>query len=334
MISIKDRLAELERCHRWRAITLECYRAAIADAAQYAVALDDETTERHRKFLADLAGEVTDATRPDELLERRATLRALLRDYSEKAARYMGEMREGRAGAERALQEILASLMQADDDHDGRIRLALGHLRTVSQSPEGRFLREVLRAATDVIERSMDQIRKEHQLAITRFQTEIRGLLERLDPSRAAARAESLTNLFDRAEIEERISAASHGEFLLVLLRARGVRLAGVQLGNDVAGQRVTAFVVRLRNTLPINAEIGRWGEEEFIALVSTAAAAVSSSSICKRIMENLPGPYGCVLNGKVVRPSIEISVCGVNSALQDPEERIQDRIEGFFARI
>jgi GGDEF domain-containing protein len=105
-------------------------------------------------------------------------------------------------------------------------------------------------------------------------------------------------------------------------------------LGDDVGAQLVAAFVVRLRNTLPIDAEIGRWGEEEFIALVSRATAAVSSSSVCQRIMESLPGPYGCMLDGTVVRPILEVNVCGVSSVFQEEEGHIEDRLEGFFARI
>jgi GGDEF domain-containing protein len=156
------------------------------------------------------------------------------------------------------------------------------------------------------------------------------GLLERPNPPGAAG---SSTVLFDRAEMQERISSIRSGEFFLLLLRARGVQLARVQLGDDVAAQLIAAFVARLRNMLPMDAEIGQWGEEEFIALVPRATAALSSS-INKRVMENLPGPYGCVLGGKAVRPALEINVCGVSSVFQEDQEHIEDRLEGFFSRI
>jgi GGDEF domain-containing protein len=331
MISIRNSISDLNRCHELRAITLECYRAAITDSAEYAIVVDHGITGSYRKDLAALAEEIRTAP-AEELPGKRVALRHLLEEYSGQAARYLAEKESDLASRERALQEILASLQQADDDHDGRIRATLARLRAISISPLGKSLREPLRAAADAIEASMEKIRKEHQRAITQMQSEIRRLQYRIDPAQAIAGSDSLTKVFSRGEIQARIRSSTPGEFSLVLLRARGLRLAEVQFDPEVAIQLAAAFVTRLRNTLPATAAIGRWNEEEFIALITSPIPA--ATSLGKAIMESLPGAYACIQQEETVRPSLQVSVGVVESGPQDAPQQLLERVETFFTRV
>jgi GGDEF domain-containing protein len=331
MLSIRNFISELNHCHELRAITVECYRAAIADSAQYAVAIHDSITVPYRKQLAALAEEVRTA-QAEELPEKSVALRGVLKEYSEQAARYLDEKQCEMASRERALQEILASLQQPDEDHDGRIRMTLTRLRALAVPPLGMSLRETLRAAADAIETSLEKIRKEHQRTITQLQSEIRRLQNRINPAQAIAGSDRLTKVFNRSEIQTSIRSSTAGEFSLVLLRARGLRLAEVQFGDEVATQLTGAFVTRLRNTLPATAAIGRWNAEEYIALVSSPIPA--PASLGKAIMESLPGAYACLQQEETVRPSLQVTVGVVESKPQDTPQQVLERVEAFFTRV
>src|ERR1035437_258360 len=145
MTSIQNSLNELERCHAARDMLLDSYLTAIRNVAHYTVELDDEITAPHRQYLTALAGEVASA-QPEALAESRATLRALLRDYRDKAAKYLGTLREELAGTARALQDILDSLAQTDSDHEVQLRGELGRLREISSSPDGSAVRAAILA--------------------------------------------------------------------------------------------------------------------------------------------------------------------------------------------
>ena len=121
MTSIQNSLDDLERCHAARDMVLDCYVTALMNVAHYTIELNDEITAPHRQYLTALASEVA-AAQPEALAESRATLRALLRDYRDKAAKYLGALREELAGTARALQEILDSLAQTDSDHEVQLR--------------------------------------------------------------------------------------------------------------------------------------------------------------------------------------------------------------------
>jgi GGDEF domain-containing protein len=328
MTSIQNSLNDLERCQAARDMVLDCYLTAIKNVAHYAIDLDDEITVPHRQYLTVLAGEVASA-QPEALAGSRATLRALLRDYRDKAAKYLGTLREELAGTARALQEILDSLAQTDSDHEAQLRTELDRLREISSSPEGSAVRAAILAAADSIEQSIEQIRKQHQLTVSQFLVEIRMLHKRIDLLETAASLDDLTKLFKRDEIERQIRSASDGSLCLLLVKASGLRHAERQFNREVAAELAAAFGKRLRNSLPPGTAIGRWNEEGFIAMLSGEKPEAMASA--KRVAEHLSGEYACLQRGNTVHPSLNVGVAVVDHRPGDSPERTLKRIKEFL---
>jgi GGDEF domain-containing protein len=327
MISIQSSLTELERTHQLRAAVLDCYVLAIKNIAHYAVDLDEELTGSHRKYLTTLATAVATGT-SDALLDSGATLRGLLRDYRDKSAQYLGNLREELAGTARTLEEILDSLSQADGDHEINLRAALGKLRQVAATPGYAALGTVVSAAAQSIEHSLEDVRKQHQLTTAQFLVEIRMLHKRIDTLEAATVIDEITRFATREELTGRIRSTPAGQYCLLLVGARGLRRAEVQFGKDVGETLAGAFAKRLRNSLPISTVIGRWGPEEFAAMLTVKKSEALASA--KWITEHLSGAYACLKSGKTVRPMVQLTVGIVDTAAHDTAERIIERI-GLF---
>jgi len=321
MISIRKSITELEEFRQQRELAFDCYLAAIRNTAHYAVELDGSITDPYRGYLTALAEEVAKAA-PEALNESRATFRGLLRDYRDKASHYLAELREQLAGTARALQQIVESLAQTEGDNELRMRAALASLRQAAQSPEGEPLRAVVCAAVDHIQQSLEQARREHQMTVCEFQTEIRMLHKRIDMLESAASVDALTKLFTRREMEDRVRKAPAHGFCLLLIKVNGFRLAELNFNREVAAELTSAFSRRLRNSLPENAAIGRWSEEEFIAL--TQLPRQEGVNLAKHIADHLAGSYACLLGGKTVHPALELRVGTVDSAGDSPDRILQ----------
>jgi len=328
MTSIQNSLTELERCQAARDVVLDCYLTAIRNVAHYTIELDDEISTPHRQYLTALAGELGSA-QPEALVESRSTLRALLRDYRDQAAKYLATLREELAGTARALQVILDSLAQTDSDHELRLRTELGRLREISGSLEESAARSAILAAADSIERSIEQIRQQHRLTVSQFLVEIRMLHKRIDLLETAASLDDLTKLFKRDEIERQIGSAPGGKLCLPLVRASGFRQAEQQFHREVAVGLAAAFSKRLRNSLPPGATIGRWSEEGFIAMLSMETPEAMASA--KRVADHLSGSYACLERGKTVHPSLQASVVVVEQQPGDPPERTLQQVQEFL---
>jgi GGDEF domain-containing protein len=157
-------------------------------------------------------------------------------------------------------------------------------------------------------------------------------LHKRIDSLERAASIDDLTKLLTRVEIEDHIRTMPHTDYGLLLVKVRGFRTAGMQYNRDVAAELAAAFAKRLRNSLPANAAISRWSDEEFVALVvgMTNTDAVASA---KWVTDHLSGPYSCLQGGKSVRPSIELTAAIVNIGGQTAD-RVLEQVGEYLTGV
>lgn len=321
MISIRKFVSEIDQCRQERGIILDCYVAAVRNTADYLVELEDALSSPQRGYLNALAGEIAQAG-PEALQESGTTFRGLLRDYREKAAQYLTDLREELAATARALTEIVESLSQTDSDHTVQIRAALQSLDDAAQSAAGAPLRPLLCSVAASIEKSLDEIRRQHQVTIAQFRVEIQMLHKRIDTLETAASVDALTKLFTRHEMEERIRSAPRGGFSLLLIKVTGFRQAQLNFGPEVGIELTSAFSRRLRNSLPESTLIGRWAEEEFLAMTSLSRA--EAVVFATHIAEQLAGSYSCLQAGKTIHPALQLRVGVVDSGADTPDRILQ----------
>ena len=328
MISIQSSLTELERHHQVLTLFQDTYLQALRNIAQYAVELDPEFTERHRKQITVLATEVAGGNQEVQL-ESRATLRGMLREYRDYAAKYIAGLRDELSGTARAMQEVMDALSQSDGDHDTRLRAVLTRLREVSAQPDPHAVASAVASAVNTIETSLEQLQKQHQLTIAQFQMEIHILHQRIDSLETAASLDEVTRFANRQEMEQRIGAATPGTYCLLLIHSRGLQRAEGQFGTQVAGELAAAFSKRLRNSLSADAGFSRWGAEQFVVMVT--AKKSEATGYAKWITEHLSGAYACLKDGKTVRPTLQLNVGIVDTVAGDVPQRILQRASAFL---
>lgn len=305
MISIRNSLNELEKSEEQRRLVLDCYLAAIRNVARYAVELDDGIVNPFKTSVNNLAEDVEQGA-AEALSESSASLRGLLRNYRDKASEYLNQLRGELANTAGALQRILDTLSLSDGDHENNVRRAVKAIREISDSATAAAVGPALRSAADTIERGLDEMRAQQQMTVSQLVVEIGLLHKRIDTLESAVSIDNLTKLFTRVEMEHRIrSAESSGSIMLI--RVQGFRLAQAKFPPEVALELAGAFTKRLRNCLLPNALIGRWAEEEFLVIVSTAKEETMASAT--RAAAQLSGSYVCLQGGKTVRPSIQVDV-------------------------
>jgi GGDEF domain-containing protein len=329
MISIQQSISDLEKSDQLRTLALECYIAAIHNLAHYTVELDDSMTVPHRKYLAALATEVTGA-QPEALAESRSTLRGLLRDYRDRAAQYLAGLRDQLSSTAQALQDMVDALSQCDSDHTVKLRTALAGLREAVKSPEGSAVRSAVVAAADTIEHSLEQIRKQHQFTVSQFQTELRLLHSRIDSLETAAAIDETTRFSNRRFIGEYLGSPPAAGASCLVLKIRGLAQARARFGPAIAEDLVATFGRRLRNTLPKEAVVGRWSEQDFLAILPAGKPAEAISS--QRVADHLSTPYACMMGGKVVRVPLEVTAAYLAATAGSSAEQILARVAEAFA--
>jgi GGDEF domain-containing protein len=308
-------------------VALECYLAAIQNIAHYAVELDAEITGPYVKYLAGLAAEVQAA--PSQALpESRSTLRGLLRDYRDKAAQFLGRLRQQLESTAKALQETVEALAQSDGDHSTRLRDTLKEVRAAAATPEGAPLRTILTAAVDSIEGDLAQMRREQQFTMAQLQTEVRILHRRVESLQNAAAMDQASKFSSRRSIEEYIESLPPSGFMVLILKSHGLAQARAKYGASIADELVATFARRMRNCVPRDAVVGRWNEQDFVAVLPVFQG--KGRADLQAVSDHLSMPYACMMAGKVVRISLEVSV-EVLPAAEGPPETMLRCVEKAF---
>jgi GGDEF domain-containing protein len=328
MISIQASLTELDRAHQLRQALVDIYLTSINDVGQYALDLDQSITGEFRKKLTGLTEELS-RTGADALEGSGAALRETLRDFRDRGSAYLSNLRDELNGTAKALEKILDGLTQSGGDSEQRMRGALDRLKGLATSREGGAMGTAVAAATLSIETCLDQMRKQHQVMVSQFQTEIKMLHKRIDTLETAASKDLLTRLATRAEIVERIRATPAGGYCLVLSGVIGLLRAEVQHGKDAGEDLAGAFIKRLRSGVPPTAIVGRWGAEQFV--VMDAMKQSSAVNLGKWITGNLGGAYCILKAGKPARPILQPMVAVIEATPQESSDQILRRVDLFF---
>jgi GGDEF domain-containing protein len=327
MISIKETVSELERSYESRRIVLDCYIEALRNMSNYAVELDPEVTTIHRRYLSELADEVA-TDRPEVFDESRATLRGLLRNHRDRGAEYIAGLRVQLASTAESLENLLHNMAEGDGNHEAGLRTSVAKLRELAHSsPTNPFARTLLNTA-ESLDRNIQEMRKQHGFTISQLQMEIRALQKRIEQLETAAAIDEMTRLYNRTEMEAKIRVLPPGNHSFLLMKASGFRLAHVNFSSEVVAELAGAFAKRLRGSLPAEAIIGRWAEEEFIAVLRQGKS--ETMTLAKWISEHLAGSYSCICGGKTVHPKLQINIA-VTDNVNIPAGRVIEKISEFL---
>jgi GGDEF domain-containing protein len=327
MVSIRDSLSELDKLHALQSSAVENYMAVLRDVEQYAVEIDEEITPAFQQHLAALAAGLKQRSAVEDLVASRSLVRNELRDYRDRAAVVLNNLRRDLSEKLEALGVIVEAMACADGDHEERMNKAITSLRKLAATPAATSVRTALIEAAGQIQASVEEVKRQNSLTIGQFMVEIKTLHKRIETLETAGRKDVLTGLFSRVEMEGRISAEIDGRngFSLLLLRICNLPMVQRQFGAGIRADVTAAFTKRMHGSLPDNAIVGRWSEEQFLVLLPVNK--VQAMDLAKKLTEHIAGMYVCMDNGKPQRPSLQVNVAVIEHQPGGPYESLIARI-------
>jgi len=331
MISIRESISDLEKIDELHHAALECYRAALQDLAQYAVEFDESATASHRQRVAALAGQLHGKTHVPQLFASRSALRDELRDYHHKASAFLVGLREELSEKAQALELIVDTMASAIGDDEDRFKNSLSKLRELSDSPAASPIRMALATVSEQLAQGVEQIKKQNQLVIGQFRVEIQMLHGQVEALRAVSTVSGSADLNSRPEMETAIARAVEARkpFSLLLLKIRNLPQIERQYGALVRPDAIAAFTTRTRKEMPADAILGRWSEEQFIAIVEMDRA--EAIALAKRLAQQFSKPYPSTDKGKPPIPALEVDASVVDSAGGNIYEGLIKKIDTYL---
>src|SRR5262249_17062351 len=154
-------------------------------------------------------------------------------------------------------------------------------------------------------------------------------LHRRIDSLETAAVLDEATKFSNRRFLTEYLASMPSAGVTFLILKLRGLAQARGKHASATVDELVATFGRRLRNTLPKDAIIARWREQDFLAILPPTKPA--DAAMCRRAAEFLSQPYACMINGRVVRIPLEVAAEYLAMPASATAEQVLARVAEVF---
>jgi GGDEF domain-containing protein len=245
---------------------------------------------RHR--LSRLRTRLAFDSSPDAMEESCDAVEVELYEFANKAAAYLNQHGiQLRAGIS-VLEEIVRALAQRQDFYGTRLRQFAAQMEATAYPTDPEHLQEVVALQVAGLLSCVESMSHETQSLVTRMQSELTAVEQRLKESEVT---DPLTGLMNRREMERQIEARKGSNSPLVLLH---FELSGVI--NDEVAKQVAA---RLGSQFRHKDYVCRWTEDEFLVLFQGPPEIAQMRA--EQIVPWVAGRYA-LTNGDSVQVDVE----------------------------
>lgn len=290
MISLLKTATELDRLEELHRTAINCYVQALRSTEQNAIELDAAQAAQFRAQLQTLRDQLRADASPKDLESVQNSFDTELKEYRDKTREQVQRLRQEVQAAAAAVESFAGSINESEVNLESGLKRELNNLKQSALTNDIDKMRGAIRASSAKIADTVEQMRSSNQLAIAQLKDEIRLLHNEVRAARQSQTPDPSSESRQRisGRMQEFIHKNASFSVLLVVVR----NLDGLQncYSANVIASALRGFQTRFENILPSSAIVGRWANDQFAAILSTAPTnAIEMSS---EVVRKLSAPF------------------------------------------
>lgn len=306
MVSLKQSLDDYDHVKSKASGLGDTLLTTLQSVRQYMVETDPIGVEAFRSWADAVIGKVESCLKvpkPAAFDELRTTIRAGLREYRDRAARYIDELRKTAAATTAALEQMLATLQCGDSDGEAQIKNEINRLESLRSLNDLNEMRAALEERVSSLAACVERLKREKDLVVAQLRDEIRILHTAIEQPRAAAAKDALTGALIRQEFQKALARELNAGRAIIVFRLdlQGLRNFPKRIITD---QLVTAVYRRALQMLPSENIVGRWREDVFCIL---AHSGVVHENLAADLERKCGGWYVCMEGSNARKLYLEV---------------------------
>jgi len=293
-----SRLEELEKREALSSAIRDCYALAIHSTAHYAVEVDAALAVELRANLLKIEDQSRAAVSAAQLRSAQSSFRGELREYRDKSNAQLQKMRKEVENATAAMTIFAETVSSNGENHEQEVAAQLAGLESTARSNNIAVIRSGIGTTIAGIQSSVVQIQRSNQLVIAQLQDEIRVLHLQIEQERKALFTDRASGAWNRQKIDIHLDnlLRQNQPFCLLLVWVRNLKRVDSQHSRTVVEGTLKALITRFSTIMPEDAVIGRWTEDQFVAVLDVPPGqAIPLSAEATR---KLSGGYAVQENG------------------------------------
>jgi GGDEF domain-containing protein len=340
MISIRksfseiEQREELERRAGLASTLLDCYAVAIHSSAHYAVEIDPAVAAEFRNHLKKIEEQSRAAASADEFHAVQSSFRGELREYRDKSAELLQKMRKEIESATAAMMIFADTVTSLGDDHEKQVGAELRSLEKQAESNNIDEIRCGIRAAIGEIETSLHQMQRGNQLVVAQLQDEIRMLHQQIESERKSLFTDRASGAWNRQKIDMHVEnlIRQNQPFCLLIVWVRNLKFIEGQYSRTIVEGSLKALIARFAALTGEDAYIGRWTEDQFVAVLDLPLSSAIRLSV--EATRKLSGGYSVQENGLAQTVVIQATAGIVERHSGTDSSKFREKLEQLAGSI
>jgi GGDEF domain-containing protein len=328
-----DRLDVEKRNSLFNAL-LECYTLAIDSSAHYAVEVDPALAVEFRQHLKIIEDQTRSAPSVDQLRSAQASFRGELRDYRDKSGVQLKKMRQEVENATAAMMVFAETVASNGENHELEVRTKLHDLEVTAKKDRIEEIRGGIGVAVSGIQSSIAQMQHTNQLVVAQLQDEIRVLHQQIELERKALYTDRASGAWNRQKIDTHIDnlLRQNQPFCMLMVWVRNLKRLESQQSRTVVEGTLKALISRFSALTGDEAIIGRWSQDQFVAILDLPAAR--AISVSADASAKLSGSYSVQENGQAQKVAVQATAGVIERAPGAPIESFHRKLEQLAGAI
>lgn len=313
---------------------MDCYALAIESSAHYAVEVDPSLAAEFRKHLKTIEDQSRSAVSVDQLRSAQSSFRGELREYRDKSAEQLKKMRQEVENATAAMMVFAETVASNGENHEQEVRAKLQDLQATAKKDTIEEIRGGIGAAVAAIQSSVEQIQHGNQLVVAQLQDEIRVLHQQIEQERKALYTDRASGAWNRQKIDTHLDnlLRQNQPFCLVLVWVRNLKRLDSQHSRTVVEGTLRALITRFASLTGDDAVIGRWSQDQFVAVLDVSAARAISLSA--EATARLSGTYAVQENGQAQKVTVQATAGVIDRPAGAPPDTFHSKLEQLAGAI
>ncbi len=300
MISLKKYIESDQR--ELLTAALDAYRSALAATTTFGVKACPQLGKSMQDSLFNLVERVVSDVTPAVVTETQQRVLQELQTWGDMAADYSRQ----KAAEVKELMLIAARTAESVGERDQRYTQQFntfsGRLQAIANLEDLSNIKSSLVQSALELKTCVDKMARDSREAVAQMRSELAVYQAKLEESERLAFRDSLTGLDNRrgleSELESRVTRKK--PFSIIMLDVNGLKAVNDQYGHLAGDELLKSFASELKTFMRSIGLVGRWGGDEFLAILDCKAELASGH--LGRIQDWVFGEYSLKAGGSVSR--------------------------------
>jgi diguanylate cyclase (GGDEF)-like protein len=311
--------------------TLDSYRAALAATGVFGSEACPHLGQEFEHTLWNLQHALESEATPADVSETQRRFESELKLGSKRAAGYLKQ----KAVEIKELLIVLARTTEAVGERDQRYTRQFHdfsqRLHAIADLDDLTKIRSSLVQSARDLKTCVDHMTRDSEASVGQLRAEISSYQTKLVETERLASRDSLTGLGNRRRIEfELEDLEKHGRsFCVMMLDVNGLKQINDSLGHPAGDEVLKQFAAELKTTAQPGGVVGRWGGDEFVAILNNDPK--EAVKFVERVRKWVFGEYSIEAGGSKHKTHVSAAI-GV--AFANPGEPYAKAIERADAEM